>query len=254
VFGSNHDPAKPALAIYAPKTGKTREVHVNLAGLSRPQWYAHGSAIMVLGAAKDGRVGQFRINPDNGEATLFRTAKDLESGWEGVWTPDGKTHFNRYTDWKRGIFRLDADTGQRQTIYVPPAGVDITSENLALSPDGRTLAFHARNAAEGTATLMLVPAKGGEARPLLTIRRPESFLYGAFTWTPDSRGLLVARTRNNRTSEIWQVPVDGGAPSKIDFPAMRITSLRLNPDGKTIAFFCWKWRSEIWVLENFLKP
>jgi hypothetical protein len=47
--------------------------------------------------------------------------------------------------------------------------------------------------------------------------------------------------------------VDGSAPAKIDFPAMWINSLRLNRDGKTIAFTNVKQRSEIWVLESFLK-
>src|SRR6266542_3738259 len=92
------------------------------------------------------------------------------------------------------------------------------------SLDGRTLAFHARNNAAGTGTLMLVPVDGGEARPLLTIHRPESFWYGSFTWTPDGRRILAVRSRSQErpehepVSELWQVPVDGSAPTKIEFP------------------------------------
>jgi Tol biopolymer transport system component len=74
---------------------------------------------------------------------------------------------------------------------------------------------------------------------------------GSFTWTPDSRRILAARTLG-ANSEIWQVPIDGGSPSKIDFPGGRVVVLRLNPDGKTIAFMRASWRSEIWVLHNFL--
>jgi Tol biopolymer transport system component len=136
-------------------------------------------------------------------------------------------------------------------LYVPPNGVDLGLENLALSPDERMLAFQARNEAAGVSTLIVVPAAGGPARSLFTIHAPQAFLYGSFTWTPDSKQILASRTEND-VSEIWRIPIDGSPPAKIDFPAMRIQSLRLNRDGKTIAFSTVKNRAEIWVFERFL--
>jgi Tol biopolymer transport system component len=253
VFESNRTaPAQPALILYEPVSGLKRELTIDLARLMRPQWTAHGTSIMVVGQAKDGETGQYRIDPATGKATLFMTSKDLQAPYEGAWSADGRIYFNRYMDWRRGLFRLNVRTRERRVIYVPPPGVDLGTENLALAPDGRTLAFHARNDAAKSAALMVVPAEGGAARPLLTVTLPERFLYGSFTWTPDSRAILAARTRG-AVSEIWQVPVDGTPPSKIDFPyQMRILSLRLNPDGKTIAFGRLDYRSEIWTLQNFL--
>jgi len=252
VFSSMHDPRQPALVIYEPHSGARREVQIDARRMGRPQWVEHGAAIMATGESRDGTLGHFRINPATGETKLFMSAKDLESAWEGAWSADGKVHFNRYSDNRRGIFRLNVETGERRVLYVPPADVDLNTENLTLSPDGRTLAFHARNDKAKSAALMLLPVEGGDARTLLTIHLPESFPLGSFTWTPDSRAVLASRLRNNRVSEIWKVPVDGSPPSKIDFPAMRIVCLRLNPDGKTIAFHGGAWRSEIWVLQNFL--
>ena len=249
IFDSRHRPG--VVGIYDLTTGARRELQTDLQMLMRPQWLSHGSAIMLVGLAQDRQEGQFRIDPATGKATLFMTRKELGALYEGVWSPDGKTYFNRYMDWRRGIFRLDAQTRERTVIYVPPSGVDLGLENLTLSPDGHTLAFHARNDGEKSASLMLIPAAGGNARPLLTIHAPEQFLYGAFTWTPDSRRLLTTRTKNG-VSEIWQVPVDGSPPTKIDFPPMRILSLRLSHDGKTIAFSKTEFRSEIWMLQNFL--
>jgi Tol biopolymer transport system component len=251
VFQSIRNPRQPMLVIYEPATGTRREVQVDARSMGRPQW-VHGGSIMAIGESRDGIIGHFRINPATGEAQLFRSAKDLESEWEGAWSPDGKIHFNRYSDNRRGLFRLDAETGKRKVLYVPPAGVDLNRENLVVSPNGRVLAFHARNDAAKSAALMLLPAEGGEARTLMTIQQPDTFLLGSFAWTPDSKEILVSKTRNNRVSEIWRVPVDGSPPVKIDFPKMRIVCLRLNPDGKTIAFHGGAWRSEIWVLQNFL--
>jgi serine/threonine protein kinase len=252
VFGSRRDLRNPELLIHTQADGATRAVPVDLSHVWRPQWYARDSAIVALGLSKDGKDGFYRIDPESGAQRLLIQSDDAGSNLEGVWSPDGNIMFNRYSDWRRGLFRLNIATGERRSLYVPPAGEDLATENLSLSPDGCTLAFQARTDAAGTASLMLVPADGGQARPLLTIRRPETFLIGSFTWTPDAKEILVSRTRDE-VSEIWRVPVDGSPPVKIEFPAMRVQTLRLNRDGKTIAFTNVKNRAEIWVFERFLK-
>ena len=252
VFGSRQDVRHPELLIHNLESGATRTAPVNLSIVWRPQWYAHGTAIVAIGTSKDGQEGHFRIDPATGAARSLIGFNDAGGRFEGVWSADGTTMFNRYDDWRRGLFRLNMSTGERRILYVPPAGVDLGRENLALSPDARTLAFHARNDAARTAALMLVPTDGGEARPLLTVKLPESFLYGSFAWTPDSKQILASRTQGE-ISQIWRVPVDGSPPAQVEFPPMRVQSLRLNRDGKTIAFTNVKNRAEIWVFERFLK-
>ena len=100
-------------------------------------------------------------------------------------------------------------------------------------------------------SLMVIPASGGPARRLLTIAKPEQFLFGSFAWTADSKQILAVRSRD-KTSELWLVPADGGAPRKIEFPSMRIVMLRMNPDGKTIAFTSGERSGEVWMAENLL--
>jgi Tol biopolymer transport system component/tRNA A-37 threonylcarbamoyl transferase component Bud32 len=258
---STRERLKPMIAIYETSSGAVRELQPELQFFHRPQWVEHGTAIMALGNAQDGRNGLFRIDPQSGESTFFRSTKDLEiyNQTEGVWSRDGGFYFNRYSDPRRGIFRLNIHSGERRVLYVPPPNVLIGMENLALSPDGRYLAFHARSEIAGTGSLMVIPADGGDARALLVVHRPESFPFASFTWTPDSKAVLSVRGRSfnrsaadERVSEIWLSPVDGSALRKIEFPSMFISCLRLSPDGKTIAFQVHHDRREIWVLQNFL--
>jgi dipeptidyl aminopeptidase/acylaminoacyl peptidase len=179
----------------------------------------------------------------------------MESTFEGVWSADGNMWFNRFDQNARGLFRYDFLTKRRTVVFVPSPGMEMGLENLALSPDGQILAFQVRDLPKyETGTLMLLPTRGGDPRPLLSVRKPESFQFGAFTWLPDSKALLVARSRgNDGPSELWLVPVSGAPLEKIDFPSVKIRNLRLSPDGKTIAFHSAKGElAELRVLENFL--
>ena len=51
------------------------------------------------------------------------------------------------------------------------------------------------------------------------------------------------------SSAVAWVPVDGRPPAKIEFPSMRVQSLRLNPDGKTIVSFSPK-EAHLWDLAS----
>jgi Tol biopolymer transport system component/tRNA A-37 threonylcarbamoyl transferase component Bud32 len=258
-FFSTRERLSPMIAIYDTAAHSVRELEPGFSFL-RPQWVEHDAALMVLGSIPDGPRGLIRVDPQTGQSKLFRTSKELDIYMEGVFSGDGKFYFNRYADQRRGFFRLDLETGERRVLYVPPPGILIGMENLALSPDGRSLAFHARSEGKGTGSLMVVPADGGgDARELLVVRRPESFPFGSFTWTRDSQAVLTVRTRSlershndEKVSEIWLVPIDGSAPRKIDFPVIALACLRLSPDGKTIAFQVFQDRREIWFLQNFL--
>jgi len=244
---------QPTLAFWTPETDITRQVPLRLNYLGRPQWRTRDSLIgFGIGQGPDGYV---EIASQTGEIKSFVDSASIETSFEGAWSSDGNVWFNRFQQNRRGLFRYDARTKQRDVILVPGPDQDMGQENLALSPDGQTLAFQLRSKPSlDTRSLMVLPTAGGGPRTLWSVRAPEAFLYGAFTWLPDSKTLLVARSRNdNNTSELWLVPVNGSTPQQISFPAVPIRNLRMSPDGRSIAFHSTeKELAELRVLENFL--
>jgi serine/threonine protein kinase len=238
------------IGIYSRETQEIHTLDLKLARFVRAQWDPSGDRIFVVGSDRSGRGGIFRVDANTGDAQLA-IDEGILNGNEGAWAHDGRTIFDRFSTGPPGLFRMDITTRQRQVLFVPPPHLDLGLENLALSPDESMLAFQARQPANGTSSLMVIPTSGGPARPLLTIARPEEFLYGSFAWTADSKQILSVRTRD-KTSELWLVPVDGGASRKIEFPSMRIVMLRMNPDGKTIAFTSGERSGEVWMAENLL--
>ena len=240
----------PRIGIYSRETQEIHPLAPKLSFFARPQWDPSGNRIFVMGTDGGGRSGIFRVDANTSDAQFAIDGRGLD-GNEGAWARDGRTLFDRFGNAKLGIFRMDIHTGGRQVLYVPPPGLDLGQENLALSPDESILAFQARQPESGKSSLMVIPASGGSARALLTIAKPESFPFGSFAWTADSTQILAVRTRD-KNSEVWLVPVDGSTPRKIEFPSMRIFQLRMNPDGRTIAFVSGEASGEVWVAENLL--
>jgi serine/threonine protein kinase len=217
-------------------------------GLGRPQW--RGNKLIGFSSSR-GKGEYHTVDPLTGETTPLIDAGKLGTTYEGAWSADGQVWYNRFSKWERGLFRFDFRSQTQQVIFVPGPGMEMGLENLALSPDGETLAFQIREQNYTRSTLMLLSTRGGEPRRLWTIEKPHNFLYGAFTWLPDSRRLLVARSREN-VSELWLVPADGSPPERIDFPEVPVRNLRLNPDGQTIAYHAGEEQYELRMIENFL--
>jgi dipeptidyl aminopeptidase/acylaminoacyl peptidase len=247
------EPGRPTL-VFLSTRGETRpELPVALSLFARPQWRTRNT-VAGFGIGR-GLEGFFEINTRTGQSTLLGDYTSLETSFEGVWSADGNVWFNRFQQNRRGLFRFDFRTRKREVLFVPSPTQELGLENLALSPDGRWLAFQVRERPKlETGTLMLLSTDGGDPRPLLAVRRPEIFAYGAFTWLPDSKTLLVARSQNpGGLSQLWLVPTGGAPPAPIGFPAIKIRNLRLSPDGKTIAFHAGEGElSELRILENFL--
>lgn len=251
LFHAGANASGTRFAIYSKDSGTTRELTADLMNAPMPQWTPDGRAIFVFGRQRSGVQGHHTVDLATGAPSLLFPSEVTESMMHGAWTPDGRYYFNRPNRWQKGIYRLEAGTLNKTALYAPPPDISIGLDNLCVSPDGRWLAFHAATVPPFSSSLMVIPAQGGEAKPLLTVREPERFTFGAFTWTPDSRNILVARGVADRFA-IWAVPMDGSPPRRtaLEFSGMKLP--RLNPDGRTLAFFAGSGWGEIWAIENFL--
>lgn len=173
------------------------------------------------------------------------------------WSPDSQsvTVYGRDLKGRRGVYRIDARTGDILPVMVPRPGeleqfapdgkkiyyrvrnpVRIIERELAsglerelfrhkgegggvsmiLSPDGRFIAAVDGN--DTSTTLLLIAIAGGESRELLRASRPEAFDGFRLIWTTDSRAVILPKhlTTNSDRKELWLVPVTDGRPRKLD--------------------------------------
>jgi dipeptidyl aminopeptidase/acylaminoacyl peptidase len=128
------------------------------------------------------------------------------------------------------------------------------------------------DAATKTSRLTIVPVDGGEPRELMRLTLPRGFARRPrnIAWVPDGSAVVVQTESIDPTtldivgrdhSELWMVPVAGGAPRKLDIDVDAWhrgstewfgAGFSLAPDGKRIAFLTGKASAEVWALENFL--
>lgn len=126
-----------------------------------------------------------------------------------------------------------------------PSGRRLTSEDLwkvrrvgspVPSPDGTRLAVPVTEYSlaenRGHSRIWLVPAEGGEARPLTA----EDANATEPAFSPDGRRLAFVRSRGEEKPQIHVLPLDGGEAERVTDLPLGAFDPRWFPDGNRLAF------------------
>jgi Tol biopolymer transport system component len=243
-----------AICVRDTESGEVSEVPSKLQIVSGVRWAPDGRSLLATAQGPNGVPGVFRIDTQTGEFTpvdLVRPAPISRANWSA----DGKTFF--YQQWgtakTSNVVARTVATGQEQILYsVTQPSVFVAGATL--SPDGQRLAFVVLDGTSGARLLKVLPAGGGEVRDVLPGRSlPWPVSIG---WAPDSQGVLFTKQpkAGDRQFELWLAPIQGGEPRRLDLMATDMRELRVHPDGRHLAFTSGGDRSEVWVMENFLRP
>ena len=145
------------------------------------------------------------------------------------------------------VVRRQIETGQETEL----ARVAYYIRSLAVSPDGRQLAF------AGALDVTFVPSGGGE-RKAVRVANPdqEAIRPSGLLWTTDGRHLLFAMNdaAGKQPFELYRLAVEADRPQKVGLAMRQIWDLSISPDGRRIAFAAprpgARNHDEVWVLEN----
>ncbi len=146
------------ICIRSVKSGEVRELRPALQAMYRLRWFPDGRSLSVTDHGSNAGPNLFRVDAGTGEVTLVH-----RNVAEGAFSPDGRTvYYWRFdeTDKQHPILARDLETGREKQLYRRGR-----VRSLALSPDGRQLAFLAREGS-GPPVLKVLPAAGGDSREL----------------------------------------------------------------------------------------
>ena len=241
--------------IQSVETGEEREFSPELQHIGGIRWSPDGRSLLVVGTDKSRLYNDSLVWMDTqtGDVIPILRTHHGESIYEAVPSSDGRTIFYHRDDISpQGCYFLarDLETG-RETELLRTAFPSLAF-GLALSPDGRQLAFTTFEPGTGTGALKVMPAQGGEAREVFRV--VNEFISGA-AWMPDGRQLLFTTVTwpSREPAGLWRVSAKGGEAQKLELDLDVLSWVRVHPDGRQLVFTSGQpFNLEMWVMENFL--
>jgi Tol biopolymer transport system component len=180
-----------------------------------------------------GRASRSVIAPDV-RGQLVRTGLTLSNF---TWAPDGRhLYFEGRSQLVRNIWRVTVDPDTLAWIDGPDrltTGPG-TDAGLAISPDGRRLAFGASSGRVGLRSFEFDPASGKLVGPgeLVTRSGAEDTALDA---SRDGRKLVFRTLRNDR-QELWEQSPESGARLLVSTSEWSHSPPRWSPDGTRVAY------------------
>lgn len=230
------------LTIDSLDTGQRRELTPQLIFFSRLRWAPDGRSILANARDSQKGGGLFRIDVQSGAATMVVPSGGVPR--QSAWFRDGKAIL--YWDVNLGpgapIIKRDLETGAEQPVH--------SGGDFALSPDNRWLVVSGDDAQRKSSVLRRVRLGGGGTRDLAEAQGSGAFTAGC-SWAPDSRHVLCIKWQEAGPSELWRFSTDESPPHRL-LAMDGMSEIRVNPDGRRIAFWAGKGVTELWVMENFL--
>ena len=197
-----------------------RELSLPLPVIEGVRWSPRGDALLVSGMDGKGRAGLFHVDLANGDALrpIAAEAGTALRGFPGVFSKDGQT-----------VYYIYNESEVRAHPHERTIATGSQLRNLAISPDGATLGFTRES------TIVLQPLGSGPARTI------------AFDGVRDlewaESGIWAARDE-----ELWRVPIDGGAPVRVDsIPRGRLPGFSVGPHD-ALAITTGSQNTEVWTL------
>jgi serine/threonine protein kinase len=130
-----------------------------------------------------------------------------------------------------------------------PVKLDLPPGQIGYSRDGQLRFYTSQSVAGGTMVSKLVVTSADSVHPLHEFDIPYGMRSPQFT--PDSKSFAYLLT-HNRATNIWQQPLDGGAPRQLtQFSDDEIFAFAWSPDGKQLALSRGRRKSDVVMMSNF---
>ena len=245
------------------ETSQERELDPDLPHFFSLRWSPDGKFFLVSTFKPKLPQAIYRIHANTSEREALVQSESAMLGAAQL-SRDGRTLFYvlHHPDSQKAILMTrNMESSREKELFTMENARNAQYLNFALSPDGQQLAITSLGIKFSPMTLihriLTMPAKGGEPKELL--KNEELKQYPLIAWTPDGLSLLFTNTipEGGRGNAVFHIPAVGGQARELCQPQTMMyghlwSALDVHPDGRRIAFDCFEYRHEVWVMENFL--
>jgi Tol biopolymer transport system component len=246
--GAINESSAGTLVIRSAETGEETVISTPFTGATQPIWFADGQRVLQGARNAQNNTCFYEVDLRTGKVReLVNTGAGLPP--YNALSADGKIVFTRHPQNTEILAAFDLSTGSRTDIHVAP--VQIPSL-LAASPDGHKLAYAAKGS--GSPRLIVTNTDGTNPQDLLA-SHPQKGLITGMAWSPDGQSMYFVlsdgASLRGHSSEVWRVPVKGGAPEATGLSASTVWAISLNPSNTRLVFGGGEnVRGEYWALDN----
>jgi Tol biopolymer transport system component len=224
-----------------------RRITTAAAAETRPVWLPDGEHIGFVREDGPDRLAVVVVPVlGTGEKTVTHILAGASDPPRIDWSRDGK---KLYTSERlepvgpQAVVEIDLASDARRALTHPPAGRPGDDE-VALSPDGKWIAFRRRTEA-AVHDAFIVPVEGGTPR---AITHDGSGIIG-LAWMRNSRALLVSSRRSSSLQRLWLFPIGGGQPACLTDAALAASYPAVNPRDGQIAYASRFLDANIWRVD-----
>jgi Tol biopolymer transport system component len=224
-------------------------------GQDQKQLTANAGSNVYPWATPDGRYIVFTSTRARSSRSVWRMDADggnlkrLTGGPGDIYpqsSPDGRwVVFQSARSGSVRVWKVSIDGGE------PVPLTDKWTANPTVSPDGSLIAcFYREGQQNATLKVAIIPFAGGDPVKVLDIPYSVSGPAG-LRWTPDGHALTFIDTING-VSNIWSLPLDGGAPKQLtDFKTDEIFWFDFSRDGRQLALSRGTRTSDVILIRDF---
>jgi serine/threonine-protein kinase len=155
------------------------------------------------------------------------------------WAPKGRRlYFVSNRDGPRDVYALSLDASGKARGQPERVTTGLGATSASLSGDGRRLAY-ATYAARANLWSVPIPASGSVSAESATPLTSSSQVIESMRVSPDGRWLLYDSNLEGN-SDIYRMPIGGGASERLTSNPVDEFAPDLSPDGRTIAYHTWR--------------
>jgi DNA-binding winged helix-turn-helix (wHTH) protein/Tol biopolymer transport system component len=186
-----------------------------------------------------------RLDLDGTNPTSLATG---DVGWSQACSPDGQYVYWHQLGPPQRILRMPIGGGA--STQVANVLEDGMIGNLAISPDGKLLAYPFEQYLPVPKMKLAVVSTDGAAPPKVLNAPGSVFGELSLSWSADGKALQYLQTRNGATN-LWQQPVAGGKPVQLTrFPSGEIFRFSWSRDRQRLLFTRGSTTSDVVLLSN----